>query len=66
MITNTKRELFCARPSRDGTCMLFGTQPGAFGRANGDAAPVLYLAMKEIWPQLKIGGSPMPDRASSA
>jgi glycine/D-amino acid oxidase-like deaminating enzyme len=53
MITDTKRELFYARPSPDGTRMLFGTRPGAFDRADRDAAPVLYRAMVEIWPQLK-------------
>lgn len=53
MITDTKRELFYARPSPDGTRMLFGSRPGAFDRDDRDAAPVLYEAMLEIWPQLR-------------
>lgn len=53
MVTDTKRELFYARPSPDGTRMLFGTRPGAFDRTDVAAAPILYEAMLEIWPQLR-------------
>jgi glycine/D-amino acid oxidase-like deaminating enzyme len=53
MITDTKRELFYARPSPDGTRMLFGTRPGAFETTDRNAAPILHRAMAEIWPELR-------------
>jgi glycine/D-amino acid oxidase-like deaminating enzyme len=52
MIADSKRELIYTRPSPDGTRILFGGRPGAFGISEEAAAPRLYAQMLEIWPQL--------------
>ncbi len=53
MITDSKRELFYTRPSPDGTRILFGGRPGAFGVDEAGAAPRLYRMMTKVWPELE-------------
>lgn len=52
MIADSKRELIYTRPSPDGTRILFGGRPGAFGMSEAEAAPRLHGMMLRIWPQL--------------
>lgn len=52
MITDSKRELIYTRPSPDGTRVIFGGRPGAFGMSEEEAAPRLYVTMTRIWPEL--------------
>lgn len=52
MITDTKRDLFYARPSPDGTRMIFGTRPSAFELDEAAAAPRLHAEMCKVWPEL--------------
>jgi gamma-glutamylputrescine oxidase len=53
MITDSRRELIYTRPSPDGTRILFGGRPGAFGVSETDAAPRLHRMMVRVWPQLR-------------
>lgn len=53
MITDSKRELIYSRPSPDGSRILFGGRPNAFGRSEEEAAPRLHAKMIEVWPQLR-------------
>jgi gamma-glutamylputrescine oxidase len=53
MITDSRRELIYTRPSPDGTRILFGGRPGAFGISETDAAPRLHRMMVRVWPQLR-------------
>ncbi len=53
MITDTKRDLFYARPSPDGTRMIFGTRPSVFEIDETTAAPRLHAAMSTVWPDLR-------------
>lgn len=52
MITDSKRELIYSRPSPDGSRILFGGRPGAFGVSEDEAAPRLHAQMLKVWPQL--------------
>ena len=52
MVTDTKRDLYYARPSPDGTRMLLGTRPGIWDRTDRAAAPVLHRALTRWWPEL--------------
>lgn len=53
MITDSRHELIYTRPSPDGTRILFGGRPGAFGASEADAAPRLHRMMVKVWPQLR-------------
>ncbi|PIK69262.1 hypothetical protein CS379_30745 [Methylobacterium frigidaeris] len=52
MITDSRRELIYARPSPDGTRLLFGSRPGMFTLPEHEAAPRLHALMRTVWPQL--------------
>ncbi|MET7247987.1 FAD-binding oxidoreductase [Methylobacterium sp. EM32] len=52
MITDSRRELIYARPSPDGTRLLFGSRPGMFTVPEREAAPKLHALMRAVWPQL--------------
>nr|WP_047576320.1 FAD-binding oxidoreductase [Methylobacterium sp. ZNC0032] len=52
MITDSRKELIYARPSPDGTRILFGSRPGMFTLPEREAAPRLHAMMIKVWPQL--------------
>jgi glycine/D-amino acid oxidase-like deaminating enzyme len=52
MVSDTRRDLIYARPSPDGTRLLFGSRPGIFDMPDKLAAKRLYTRMLAIWPQL--------------
>jgi len=52
MVSDTRRDLIYARPSPDGSRLLFGSRPGIFDMPDKVAAKRLYLRMSTIWPQL--------------
>ncbi|MCX8997264.1 FAD-binding oxidoreductase [Rhizobiaceae bacterium BDR2-2] len=52
MVSDTRRDLIYARPSPDGSRLLFGSRPGVFDMPDKLAAKRLYARMITIWPQL--------------
>ncbi|PMR76535.1 NAD(P)/FAD-dependent oxidoreductase [Billgrantia endophytica] len=52
MITDSRRDLIYARPSPDGTRLLFGSRPGLWQIGDREAAVKLRRRMLEIWPEL--------------
>jgi glycine/D-amino acid oxidase-like deaminating enzyme len=52
MVTDSRKELTYARPSPDGTRLLLGCRPRAFGAAPEKLAPLLRARMLRIWPEL--------------
>lgn len=52
MISDTRKELSFFRPSPDGTRILFGGRPNAFGNTERTAAPGLRARMIQVLPQL--------------
>lgn len=53
MVSDTRRDIIYARPSPDGTRLLFGSRPGILDRPDREAAVGLYDRMLELWPQLE-------------
>jgi glycine/D-amino acid oxidase-like deaminating enzyme len=52
MVTDSRKELTYARPSPDGTRMLFGCRPRARQATPERLAPALHARMRRIWPEL--------------
>lgn len=52
MITDSRRDLIYARPSPDGTRLLFGSRPGMMDCDDKTAARKLRRRMLAIWPEL--------------
>lgn len=53
MVSDTRRELSYYRPSPDGTRILFGGRPRAFGLDERRAAAGLRARLVQVWPQLR-------------
>jgi glycine/D-amino acid oxidase-like deaminating enzyme len=53
MVSDTRKELSFYRPSPDGTRILFGGRPNAFGNNERSAAIGLHARMAQVWPQLR-------------
>ena len=53
MVSDTRKELSFYRPSPDGTRILFGGRPNAFGNDERSAAIGLHARMVQVWPQLR-------------
>lgn len=53
MVSDTRKELSFYRPSPDGTRILFGGRPDAFGNNERSAAIGLWARMVQVWPQLE-------------
>jgi gamma-glutamylputrescine oxidase len=52
MVTDSRKELTYARPSPDGTRMLFGCRARAYDSAPERLAPAMRARLLRIWPQL--------------
>ncbi len=52
MISDTRKELSFFRPSPDGTRILFGGRPNAFGNNERSAAVGLHARMTQVFPEL--------------
>lgn len=53
MVSDSKRNLFYARPSPDGTRMIFGSRPAIREIDEREAARRLYAQLVQLWPALR-------------